>query len=75
MTVSSTDFPVDFEDFEELINQGKIYIDKTSCLKEILTGAVVTMLLRHRRFGKTLSMSMIEKFVEINYSNPDDRSR
>jgi hypothetical protein len=75
LTVSSTDFPIGFEDFEELRNQGKIYIDKTYCLKELLTGAIVTLLLRPRRFGKTLSMSMIEKFVEINYSNPDDRSR
>jgi hypothetical protein len=75
MTVSSTDFPVGFEDFEKLRNQGKIYIDKTSCLKTLLSGAEVTLLLRPRRFGKTLSMSMIEKFVEINYSNPDDRSR
>lgn len=75
MTVSRTDFPAGFENFEELRNQGKIYIDKTFYLRDLLTGAVVTLLLRPRRFGKTLSMSMLEKFVQINYSNPEDRSR
>ena len=75
MTVSRTDFPAGFENFEEIRNQGKIYMDKTFYLRDLLTGAVVTLLLRPRRFGKTLSMSMLEKFVQINYSNPEDRSR
>jgi hypothetical protein len=76
MAVSSKDFPVGIENFDKLISRRKIYIDKTSFLESLLTsGDDVALLLRPRRFGKTLSMSMIESFLEINYQNPEDRSR
>ena len=76
MTVSSNDFPVGIENFDKLISRRKIYIDKTSFLESLLTsGDDVALLLRPRRFGKTLSMSMIESFLEINYQDPEDRSR
>ena len=76
MKVSSGDFPTGIENFEKLISHRKIYIDKTSFLEPLLTsGDDVALLLRPRRFGKTLSMSMIENFLEINYQNPEDRSR
>jgi hypothetical protein len=76
MTVSYGDIPVGIEDFEKLINFQKKYIDKTSFLRDLLTSGIdVTLLLRPRRFGKTLSMSMIEKFLEINYQDPEDRSK
>jgi hypothetical protein len=76
MAVSSNDFPVGIENFDKLISRRKIYIDKTSFLESLLTsGDDVALLLRPRRFGKTLSMSMIESFLEINYQKPEDRSR
>ena len=76
MKVSSGDFPTGIENFEKLISHRKIYIDKTSFLEPLLTsGDDVALLLRPRRFGKTLSMSLIENFLEINYQNPEDRSR
>jgi hypothetical protein len=76
MNISSEDFSVGVEDFDELISNGMIYIDKTSFLRSLLkSGDAVSLLLRPRRFGKTLSMSMIESFLEINYQNPEDRSR
>ncbi|MBQ8707217.1 MAG: AAA family ATPase, partial [Succinivibrionaceae bacterium] len=76
MTCSADDFPVGIEDFEKLITRGKIYIDKTKYLeKQVNSGADVTLLLRPRRFGKTLSMSMLQNFLELNYADPQDRSR
>ena len=75
MTVTSTDFPIGYEKFDELRNDKKIYIDKTSHLNKLLNTAKVSLLLRPRRFGKTLSMSMLENFLELNYKNPEDRSR
>ena len=64
------------EDFEKLITRGKIYIDKTKYLEKLVnSGADVTLLLRPRRFGKTLSMSMLQNFLELNYADPQDRSR
>ena len=32
------------------------------------------LFIRPRRFGKTLNMSMIKEFCEINYQNPSDKS-
>ncbi|MBQ8708874.1 MAG: AAA family ATPase, partial [Succinivibrionaceae bacterium] len=71
MTCSADDFPVGMEDFEKLITRGKIYIDKTKYLEKLVnSGADVTLLLRPRRFGKTLSMSMLQNFLELNYADP-----
>ena len=76
MTCSADDFPVGIEDFEKLITLGKVYIDKTKELEKLMkSGADVTLLLRPRRFGKTLSMSMLQNFLELNYADPQDRSR
>ena len=37
MAVSGTVFPLGISDFENLISNGMVYIDKTSCLEELLT--------------------------------------
>ncbi len=63
------------EDFETLITKKLVYIDKTSYLEDLVQRAQVTLLLRPRRFGKTLSMSMLSCFLEMNYIHPEDRSR
>ena len=63
------------EDFETLITKKLVYIDKTSYLEDLVQRAQVTLLLRPRRFGKTLSMSMLSCFLEMNYMHPEDRSR
>ena len=69
-------FPIGMTDFEKLISKGKVYIDKTSYLEELLnSGTEVALILRPRRFGKTLTMSMLSCFLEMNYQNPEDRSR
>ena len=75
-SVSARDFPVGIEDFEELVTKGKKYVDKTGALEDLLeSGDAVALLLRPRRFGKTLSMSMLQNFLELNYADPQDRSR
>ena len=74
--VTSGNIPVGITDFEKLRNMNAVYIDKTSFLNSILTSSIeVFLLLRPRRFGKTLSMSMLSTFLEMNYENPEDRSR
>ena len=76
MTLSARNFPVGIEDFEELVTKGKKYVDKTGSLEDLLeSGDAVALLLRPRRFGKTLSMSMLQNFLELNYADPQDRSR
>ncbi|MBQ7608071.1 MAG: AAA family ATPase, partial [Desulfovibrionaceae bacterium] len=63
--------------FSELIEYGRYYVDKTSYLKELFMGvgsAKAPLFTRPRRFGKTLNMSMIQDFCELNYQNPGDTS-
>ena len=74
--ITSDNIPVGVTDFEKLRNLNAVYIDKTPFLKSLLTSSTeVFLLLRPRRFGKTLSMSMLQNFLELNYENPGDRSR
>ena len=76
MTLSAYKFPVGIDDFEKLITNGIVYVDKTSELKNLMeSGAAVTLLLRPSQFGATLAMSMLQTFLELNYADPEDRSR
>lgn len=57
------------QDFEQLIANGYFYIDKAHFIKEWWEAADdVTQITRPRRFGKTLNMSMLEKFFSIKYA-------
>ena len=57
------------QDFGELIKNDYFYIDKTSFIKEWWeNGDVVTLITRPRRFGKTLTMSMVEQFFSVKYA-------
>ncbi len=64
---------VGIENFQELILQNKYYVDKTSFIKTI-SDEKVALFTRPRRFGKTLTMSMLKYFFEMNYENPSDIS-
>lgn len=57
--------PIGIEDFAQLINRDCYFVDKTMMIKDILdSGAMVTLFTRPRRFGKTLNMSMLQRFFE-----------
>ncbi|WP_406037015.1 AAA family ATPase, partial [Succinimonas sp.] len=74
-SLTCQNFKVGVEDFEKLITQRLAYIDKTSYLEDLIKRSNVALILRPRRFGKTLTMSMLSCFLEMNYQNPEDRSR
>ena len=58
------------QDFETIRSNDYFYIDKTRFIKEWWEqGDSVTLITRPRRFGKTLTMSMVEKFFSINYAD------
>ncbi|MCI9342522.1 MAG: AAA family ATPase, partial [Lachnospiraceae bacterium] len=58
------------QDFETIRSNDYLYIDKTRFIKEWWEqGDSVTLITRPRRFGKTLAMSMVEKFFSINYAD------
>ena len=53
------------EDFKRNLEGGFRYVDKTELLIPLLEGEhETTFFLRPRRFGKTLTLSMIRRFVE-----------
>ncbi len=59
--------PLGVENFRDLVEGGYAYVDKTYFIKELLdNGIPVTLLTRPRRFGKTLTLSMVKEFFDIN---------
>ena len=57
--------PIGVEDFKELIEKEYYFIDKTLMIKDLLDKrSKVSLFTRPRRFGKTLNMSMIQRFFE-----------
>ena len=64
---------IGIQDFAKLREMNHFYIDKTSFIREWWdSGDDVTLITRPRRFGKTLNMSMVEKFFSVNYAGRDD---
>jgi hypothetical protein len=57
------------QDFEKVMVKNNFYIDKTDFIREWWEADdEVTLIARPRRFGKTLTMSMVEKFFSIDYA-------
>jgi hypothetical protein len=54
------------ENFHELRSSGCYYVDKTELIYDLVhdNTSKVTLFTRPRRFGKTLTMSMIESFFD-----------
>ena len=66
--------PVGIENFKELREEGYYYVDKTFLIDEILIKkAKVTLFTRPRRFGKTLNMSMLKYFFDVE--NKDENRK
>lgn len=57
------------QDFETVRRTDNFYVDKTDFIREWWeANDSVTLITRPRRFGKTLNMSMMEKFFSIEYA-------
>ena len=57
--------PVGTEDFKELLDKEFCFVDKTLLIKDLLDqNSKINLITRPRRFGKTLNMSMIQRFFE-----------
>ncbi|MBO5372646.1 MAG: AAA family ATPase [Lachnospiraceae bacterium] len=58
--------PIGYEDFRKILNKNLYYVDKTEMIKELLDDrGEVNLITRPRRFGKTLNLSMLRRFFEI----------
>lgn len=59
---------IGYENYKEFIDQNLYYVDKTLLVRDVLEkGGKVTLLTRPRRFGKTLGLSMLRTFFELEY--------
>ncbi len=62
--------PIGIENFKRIRKEGFYYIDKTGLIKDFLKNpAYVNLFTRPRRFGKTLNMSMLKNFFEVDNDN------
>ncbi|MDE7211137.1 MAG: ATP-binding protein [Lachnospiraceae bacterium] len=56
------------QNFETIVGNDCFYIDKTNFIKEWWNNNdEVTLITRPRRFGKTLTMNMVERFFSVKY--------
>lgn len=61
------------QDFEKVRINHNFYIDKTDFIEEWWeSNDEVTLIARPRRFGKTLNLSMTEKFFSVKYADRGD---
>ena len=64
---------IGIQDFEKMIKRNLFYVDKTDFIREWWENYDdVTLIARPRRFGKTLTMSMVETFFSNKYENRGD---
>ncbi|MDO5424408.1 MAG: AAA family ATPase [Eubacteriales bacterium] len=67
--------PIGVENFEDIIRNGYYYVDKTLFIKELLDWkGRANLFTRPRRFGKTLSLSMLRYFFE-NTGNTEQNEK
>ncbi len=64
---------VGYQDFARIRERAVFYVDKTNFIREWWEGKdEVTLIARPRRFGKTLNLSMVEKFFSVQYEGRED---
>ena len=64
---------IGIQNYAEMIEKNCFYVDKTSLISEWWESMdSVTLIARPRRFGKTLSMSMLEHFFSVKYAGRGD---
>ena len=60
--------PIGVQDFKEIREKNRLYVDKTDMISQILSERTECYLfLRPRRFGKSLNLSMLDAFFNIKY--------
>ena len=74
MGIPAAEF-VSVPNFDLIRRSGAYYLDKTRFIKDIVSAADVHLITRPRRFGKSLTSSMLQNFLEMDYTKPADRTR
>ena len=64
--------PIGNDDFRKLREKGSYYVDKTLMIKDFIEMKdEVALIARPRRFGKTLNMTMLREFFDIETDSRD----
>lgn len=60
---------IGIQSFDKLITENSFYIDKTDFIRQWWENRDdVTLITRPRRFGKTLNINMLERFLSVEYA-------
>ncbi|MBQ9586370.1 MAG: ATP-binding protein [Bacteroidaceae bacterium] len=65
--------PYGISDFAQLRDENKYYVDKTMYLPRMETAGNFLFLIRPRRFGKSLFMSMMQYYYDVNRKDDFER--
>ena len=67
--------PFGIEDFKELRENDGYFVDKTVLIEDIMTDKTTKVFLftRPRRFGKSLNMSMLDAFFNLDYAGKSQK--
>ncbi len=64
---------IGIQSFSDIVLNNCFYVDKTSFIKDWWDSMdSVTLITRPRRFGKTLTMNMVESFFSVDYAKRSD---
>ena len=64
--------PYGMQNFEDVIKEDCYYVDKTPFIEQIEESHKYFFFIRPRRFGKTLTLSMLENYYDINKKDKFD---
>nr|VFJ57195.1 MAG: Predicted AAA-ATPase [Candidatus Kentron sp. DK] len=59
-------FPYGIADFHKIVTQGYFYVDRTDHIPLLEEAGKQLLFLRPRRFGKSLLLSMLENYYDID---------
>ena len=57
-------YPIGIQSFEQIVNDGYVYIDKTALIYHLVQNGKIYFLSRPRRFGKSLLVSTLKCYFE-----------
>ena len=57
-------YPIGIQSFEQIIEDGYVYLDKTALVYDLVTNGKIYFLSRPRRFGKSLLVSTLKCYFE-----------
>lgn len=58
-------YPIGIQSFEQIIEDGYVYLDKTALVYDLVTNGKIYFLSRPRRFGKSLLVSTLNAISRV----------